>query len=146
MVAGIFRIAVLDPNTAHPGRACPGHRFRCSPTLPAPALHPGLQQTHPSAVLKHVRQTRHSTNFLRNHSWASCEDPRTSFDTPTLGAAEGQGMHRDWCWQFDGNWVRSPFVPTRAVLIHAMCTDKDGRAQCCSRMKVCLPCPVHRIE
>ena len=108
---------------------------------PLQSFTPDLK-THLFSVLKHVRKTKHSKSFLRNHPLASCEDPRTSFDTPALGAAEGQGMHRDWCWQFDGNWVRSPFVSIRAALIDAMCTE-GGRARCCSRTKVRLPCPVH---
>ena len=114
-------------------------------SLPHLVLHAGLKQIHRFAVLKHVRKAKHSKNFLRNHPLAACEDPRSSFDTRTLSAAEGQGMHRDWCWQFDWNWVRSPFVPIWAALIDALCTE-DGRARYCSRMKVRLPCIVHRTQ
>jgi hypothetical protein len=109
----------------------PGHRH----LLPvSPTLRP---KPHSFAALKHVGKTQHSKRLLRNDRPAPCENPRTPLDAPTLGAAEGQGVHRYWRWKFEGNRVCSSFVLPQAILIEASACTEDGRAPCCSRMKVC---------
>ena len=106
VVAGI-RIAVLCAGTKQtysPGRhRLPSYRLPHAQRSPSPQNL--IDPQHPT----NVRQTKRPKNILRNHSPASCEDPKPPFVTSALAAVEGQSVHRDWQWQSDGNWVRSHF-------------------------------------